>query len=161
MRYEQGNILDSEFVGGGESLDYGGGGGGDSFAIDYADLPDYSDTSEFDITTVPDTISPDYMQSGDQSGGEVPYATYTPEQLTEPTYEPLPSTGNDLIDAYIDHYIGLGYDPETAVRLANEDAATSIQIPTSEPGYADYVPLPLTPTLLSPFPTYLYLPLPM
>lgn len=138
MGMEQGGYTDNG--NGGADFQYGYGAGGDEFAVDYASY------------------------YGNGGGGEIPYAEYTPMDLTPPQFESMP--GGDLFGTYFDYYSGQGYDDYTAMQMAAESAGEgSIQISTYEqmapevlPELAQYFGLPYNPNYYDPWQSPPYIP---
>jgi hypothetical protein len=106
--YIEGDEQGTYGYGGGGDFNLSMGGGGDSFAIDYA--ADYGGAYNF---------------TGDYSG------VGTGAEYGDSGYQP----GGDLYGAYVDYYTESGFDLTTAMELAAQDAAAgSVEIATSERG---------------------------
>lgn len=167
MGYEQGDNTGYIMNGGGGGGEYDAGydavtydfGGGDGFAVDYADFYGGNDLA-------PGTISPggeaiawggddfnyDYGAGGpiDYAPGfePIPYAPYEPIPLEPPTFEPFPqsSFSEDLYFENLDYYLGQRYDDFTADQLAQQAATAGIP-PPIEIGSEPMLLAPSTPVL--------------
>ncbi len=125
---------------------YDEGSGGDSFAIDYAEV--YAPTVEEYYGLPFEGFEPESFMPPFASE-DLPFAPYEPVPLESPEFFPLPEapglSDQELFFDYLDFYIESGYDPSTAIALAGQDiSGGSIVIPTEE---QSPLPEPLSPVL--------------
>lgn len=136
-----GNIVDPGY--------YESGVGGDSFAVDYASVYapiDFAPEVDIEPFSFEPSLEPLVSEPPIE---EISFGEFDFGPLVPPTLEPLPESpglsSEELFFDYLDFYFQSGYDADTAIALAEQEAAAgSILIPTSEQAP---LPEPLSPML--------------